>query len=243
MTHASNTICDGLFNILQELTPHSRHTCSITDIHIEPLGLLPAHPSNIRPKTINTGVFDFISQLHRVLQEEKATRQENTILDKEDLYKPYVPNSKIQNIQDVDVFCQTVAKYKDDPEAFVVGLIAYMDKTHATGDGRFTAEPVVMVPLFFEEEEMRKPSRQIILGMITDMERKSSAAKQILDKGSPCQNYHAQLFVILQALISMRRGSVASTAVFGLWLTATWRWILRAGSVSVVLWAVAFFVR
>ena len=162
-------------------------------------------------KTINTVVFDFISQLQRVLQDEKATRQENTILDKEDPYKPYVPNSKIQNIQDGDVFRQTVAKYKDDPEAFVVGLIAYMDKTHATGDERFTAEPVVMVPSFFKEEEMRKPSRQIILGMITDMERKSSAAKQILDKGSPCRNYHAQLSVILQALISIHERG-------GLWM-------------------------
>ena len=86
-----------------------------------------------------------------------------------------------------------------------------MDKTHATGDGRFTAETVVMVPSFFKEGEMRKPQRQIILGMITDMERKSSAAKYILDNGSPCRNYHAQLSVILQALTSIsERG--------GLWM-------------------------
>ena len=58
-------------------------------------------------KTINTVVFDFISQLQRVVQDEKATRQENTILAKEDPYKPYTPNHKIQNIEDGDVFRRT----------------------------------------------------------------------------------------------------------------------------------------
>ena len=61
-------------------------------------------------------------------------------------------------------------KYKD-PDAFVVGLICYMDKAHATGDGRYTSEPVVVVPSFLTETQMRKSRRQIILGTIADMER------------------------------------------------------------------------
>ena len=162
-------------------------------------------------KSITTPVFDLISQLQRVLQDPDATKKENTILDDDDPYRPYVPNKHIQNIQDGEVFRKTVEKYRDDPDAFVVGLVCYMDKTHATGDGRYTSEPVVMVPSFLTETQMRKARRQIILGTITDMERKSSAAKHILDKGTPCRNYHAQLTKILEGLVSIQKQE-------GLWM-------------------------
>ena len=51
-THASNTIRDALFSVLQELAPHSKHVRSPHDIHVEPLNLLPAYPSNIRPADV-----------------------------------------------------------------------------------------------------------------------------------------------------------------------------------------------
>ena len=73
------------------------------------------------------------------------------------------------------------------------------------------AEPVVMVPSFLTMSEMRKPNRQIILGLITDMERKSSAAKYVHDRGSPCLNYHAQLSLIHDGLLRIQKRG-------GLWM-------------------------
>ena len=151
-------------------------------------------------KSIKTVVFDFIHQLQRVLQDPEVSKPVNTILDKDDPYKPYEPNLLLENIQDGMVFQKTVEKYKCDKDEFVVGLICYTDKTHATQDGRFTAEPVVMVPSFLTLSEMRKPERQIILGLVSDLDRKSSAAKHIQSKGAPCRNYHSQLRVLFQAL-------------------------------------------
>ena len=130
-------------------------------------------------KSVDTVIFDFVQQLQRVLQDPEATSKDKTILYDDDPYRPYKPNKHLENIQDGHVFQRNVRKYRYDSDAFVVGLLSYMDKTHATGDGSFNAEPVVIVPSFLKMSEMQKPNRQIILGLITDMERKSSAAKYI----------------------------------------------------------------
>ena len=63
-THASNTIRDGLFQILRQLAPYSRHTRSTDDVHIEPLGLLPAHSSNIRPADVGIQLIPTENQHH-----------------------------------------------------------------------------------------------------------------------------------------------------------------------------------
>ena len=113
-------------------------------------------------KSVDTVIFDFVHQLRRVLQDPEATSKDKTILCDDDPYRPYIPNKCLENIQDCHVFQRTVRKYRHDNDTFVVGLLSYMDKTHATGDGRFNAEPVVMVPSFLTMSEMRKPNRQII---------------------------------------------------------------------------------
>ena len=156
-------------------------------------------------KRINAIVFHFIHQLRRVIQDPEATSSENTILDRDNPYQPYKPNRFIENIQDARVFQETVCKYKDDPDVFVIGLLAYTDKTHVTGDGRFCAEPVVMVPSFLKLSEMREAKRQMILGLISDMDQKSSSVRATLSTGSPCRNYHAQLSVIVENLREIQK--------------------------------------
>ena len=156
-------------------------------------------------KRINAIVFDLIHQLRRVIQDPEATSSENTILDRDNTYQPYKPNRFIEKIQDTRVFQETVCKYKDDPDVFVISLLAYTEKTHVTGDGRFCAEPVVMVPSFLKLSKMRKAKRQMILGLISDMDQKSSSVRATLSTASPCRNYHAQLSVIVENLREIQK--------------------------------------
>jgi hypothetical protein len=68
---------------------------------------------------------------------------------------------------------------------------------------------------FLKSELQGELKFQLILGLIADMEQKSSAMKQTLAKGAPCRNYHKQLELILQALNRIQECG-------GLWMEIPW---------------------
>ena len=179
-------------------------------------------------KSIHTIVFDLVHQLQRVLQNPNRTSKEKTVMDDDDPYGPYKPNELITNVQDGLVFQKTQERHASEPNTMVIGLIAYIDKTHATQNGKYTAEPVVVVPSFFTASEQQNPDNQIILGLVCDMERKSSAVKKKLDKGAPCRNYHAQLRSIHQALSEIHKRG-------GLWMELNFHGLKKVMKVALPL--------
>ena len=145
---------------------------------------------------------------------------ENVILNKDDPFKPYVTNDLISNIQDGEAYQETVKEIHEQPEnqnipILIACLKLYIDKTHTDLMGKYTGEPLLGVFTFLTLACQGQVEFQIFLGMVADMDRKSSAVKQTLETGAPCRNYHNQLHVILQALTRIQ-------AQGGIWMKIAW---------------------
>ena len=150
--------------------------------------------------------------------------QANVILDKDDPFKPYVQNHVISNIQDGSAFIATLKQILEQPEnqgipILVSCLKLYIDKTHTDLMGKYTGEPLLAVFTFLTLACQGQVDFQMFLGMVADMDRKSSAVKQTLETGGPCRNYHNQLHVILQALSRIQEQG-------GLWMKIAWNGVI-----------------
>jgi hypothetical protein len=176
-------------------------------------------------KTITTPTFDIVHQIRRILQDPVLFNPANVILNKDDPFAPYEPNDSISNIQDGAAYQATEKEIRARPEnqgilILIACLKFYIDKTHTDLMGKYTGEPLLAVFTFLTLACQGQVDFQIFLGMVADMDRKSSAVKQTLETGAPCRNYHNQLHVILQALTRIQERG-------GIWMKIVWNGVVR----------------
>jgi hypothetical protein len=156
-------------------------------------------------KVISAISFDFLHQASRILQDPDLFNKDTILYNSDDPFQKPTVNGNVSNVHDGSVFQETMDSIYSMPENKDVSILVapfklYADKTHTDHFGKYNAEPLVAEFTFLKPHLQGQVQFQMLLGLIADMEQKSSAMKYTLERGMPCRNYHAQLKIILQAL-------------------------------------------
>ena len=101
----------------------------------------------------NVIVFDFVPQLLSLLQNPSSMIQENLVIDVTCPLKPYQnPNGVLGEALSGSVYAAAYARYKTQPHRqLFVPIIQWIDRTHVTGNGRFSLKPYMFTPAIFTE--------------------------------------------------------------------------------------------
>jgi hypothetical protein len=167
--------------------------------------LLPS----IVPFTFDTGVlsnvvvFDFVPQLLSLLQNPLIMVQENLVIDINCPLKPYAnPSQVLGEALSGSVYADAYARYITQPNRqLFVPIIQWIDRTHVTGNARFTLKPYMFTPAIFTESFRRTIKAWAYHGFLPKV-KASSAQNQGQRQGDPIRNYHLQLRHVLASFAS-----------------------------------------
>ena len=184
-------------------------------------------------KVINAISFDFLHQASRILQDPSLFNKDTVLYNNDNPFTRPMPNFFIQNVHDGSVFQETVKTIYSMPENQDIPILLapfklYADKTHTDHFGKYNAEPLVAEFTFLKPELQGQMEYQLLLGLVADMEQKSSAMKRTLERGMPCRNYHEQLRTIIQAINRIM-------ARDGFWVEIPWNGTVRKVKVYFIL--------
>jgi len=147
--------------------------------------------------------FDFVPQLLSLLQNRSLMTAANLAID---INKPLQPfksvNKCLNEALSGSVYKAAYPKFVRDPTTdFFVPIIQWIDRTHITGNERFSLKPYMFTPAIFKEECRRKIEFWGYHGFIP--KRKDTQAETRLRKpGDNLRNYHAELKVVLSSFKS-----------------------------------------
>lgn len=144
--------------------------------------------------------FDFASQLLSLLQNPTIMKQENLLININDPLKRY--ESKDNILGDAisgSVYQKAYDRLITDPSRqLFVPIIQWIDRTHVTGNSRFSLKPYMFTPAIFTEQFRRSIKAWGYHGFLP--KRKSSSAQnQVLRQGDNIRNYHAELDAVLES--------------------------------------------
>jgi len=148
-------------------------------------------------------IFDFIPQLMSLLQNKALMTPDNLAIDFYDPLLPFQSNDGCLNEAiSGSVYREAYSKYVKDPNKdFFVPIIQWIDRTHITGNERFSLKPYMFSPAIFKEKCRRKIEFWGFHGYIP--KRKDSQAETSLRKpGDNIRNYHAELHAVLASFQS-----------------------------------------
>jgi hypothetical protein len=135
----------------------------------------------------------------------------NLVVNKENPFLPYKNTDGIcDEILDGSWYGETVQRlkahkadpFKEDFE-FVLPLVMYVDKTGTTMNQRYPLEPFIFTTAVIRRRLRNLPTSWRPLGLIPDLETKSSAEKSHIrsrNKGATSQMYHLALEQLLKGL-------------------------------------------
>ena len=146
----------------------------------------------------NVIVFDFVPQLLSLLQNPSSMIQENLVIDVTCPLKPYQnPNGMLGEALSGSVYAAAYARYITQPHRqLFVPIIQWIDRTHVTGNGRFSLKPYMFTPAIFTEKFRRTIKAWGYHGFLPKV-KLSSAQNKTQQQGDPIRNYHKQLRMVL----------------------------------------------
>jgi Plavaka transposase len=144
--------------------------------------------------------FDFVPQLLSLLQNRTIMIQDNLLININDPLKRY--ESKGNILGDAisgSVYRKAYDRLITDPtRQLFVPIIQWIDRTHVTGNSRFSLKPYMFTPAIFTEKFRRSIKAWGYHGFLP--KRKSSSAQnQVLHQGDNIRNYHAELDAALES--------------------------------------------
>jgi len=145
--------------------------------------------------------FDFVSQLLALLQNKSLMTADNLAID---INRPLQPfKSKDGCLGEPlsgSVYKAAYPKFVNDPtKDFFVPIIQWIDRTHITGNERFSLKPYMFTPAIFKEECRRRIEFWGYHGFIP--KRKDTQAEtRLRQTGDNLRNYHAELKAVLSSL-------------------------------------------
>jgi Plavaka transposase len=144
--------------------------------------------------------FDFVSQLLSLLQNPIIMTQENLLISIKDPLKPY--ESKDNVLGDAlsgSVYRKAYNRLITDPSRqLFVPIIQWIDRTHVTGNARFSLKPYMFTPAIFTEKFRRSIKAWGYHGFLPK-KKSSSAQNQVSRPGDNIRNYHAELDAVLES--------------------------------------------
>ena len=80
-----------------------------------------------------------------------------------------------------------------------VPIIQWIDRTHVTGNARFSLKPYMFAPAIFKEEFRRKIQAWEYHGFLPKPKLSSAQNQSSMKQGDNVRNYHAQLYGVLES--------------------------------------------
>lgn len=152
-------------------------------------------------------VFDFVSQLLSLLQDDKLMQWNNLAINPDAPLTKYTPpDGYLGEPNTAKWYSDTYDKMITNPrKQLFCPIIGYVDKTHIDSKSRFQLEPFTFTTSLFTEKTRRKAAAWRLFGYVnTGQGKQSSAQSRRQEKGVPCRNYHKQLDVLLKGLIDVQ---------------------------------------
>jgi hypothetical protein len=81
-----------------------------------------------------------------------------------------------------------------------VPIIQWIDRTHVTGNARFSLKPYMFSPAIFKEEFRRKIQAWGYHGFLPKAKLSSAQNQTSMKQGDNVRNYHAQLYAVLHSM-------------------------------------------
>ena len=144
--------------------------------------------------------YEFAPQLLHLLQNPKIMTTENLLIDLQNPLVQYQsPNGELGDALSGSVYRNAYSRLITNPaREFFVPIIQWIDRTHITGDGRFSLKPYMFTPAIFTETFRRRIQAWGYHGFLPKS-KKSSAQNKKETLGNNMRNYHAQLYAVLQS--------------------------------------------
>ena len=147
--------------------------------------------------------FDFVPQILHLLQNPALMQPENLAIDfYNPLNKYQPPNGVLGEALSGKVYSDAYERFVRDPKTdLFVPIIQWIDRTHVTGNDRYSLKPYMFTPAIFKEECRRKIQFWGYHGFLPKT-KASSAQQKLKRKGDNMRNYHAELSIVLRSLNS-----------------------------------------
>ena len=149
------------------------------------------------PREIIT--YEFAPQLLHLLQNPKIMTSDNLLIDLQNPLAQYQsPNGELGDALSGSVYRNAYTRFITNPtREFFVPIIQWVDRTHITGNNRFSLKPYMFTPAIFKETFRRRIQAWGYHGFLPKS-KKSSAQNKMNKLGNNMRNYHAELYAVLQ---------------------------------------------
>jgi Plavaka transposase len=138
-----------------------------------------------------------------LLQNPNIMQQENLVIDVNCTLRPYAnPTTVLGEALSGSVYAEAYARYITQPSRqLFVPIIQWIDRTHVTGNQRFSLKPYMFRPVMFTERFQRTIKAWRYHCFLPKV-KLSSAQNIIHRKGNPIRSYHKQLRQVLSTFAS-----------------------------------------
>ena len=156
--------------------------------------------------------FDFVPQLLSLLQNPSIMTAENLLIDINDPLKRFEsPDNFLGDALSGSVYRKAYDRLITKPKRqLLVPIIQWIDRTHVTGNARFSLKPYMFTPAIFKEKFRRSIKAWGYHGFLPK-KKESSAQNQVLQQGDNIRNYHVELRAVLE---SFKNSATALEGVF-----------------------------
>jgi hypothetical protein len=149
--------------------------------------------------------YEFAPQLLNLLQNPSIMTSENLLIDLNNPLKPYQsPDGRLGDALSGSVYRDAYQRMITNParQLFVPIIQEWIDRTHVTGNARFSLKPYMFAPAIFKEEFRRKLQAWGYHGFLPKAKLSSAQNQTNMKQGDNVRNYHAQLDAVLSSFTS-----------------------------------------
>jgi hypothetical protein len=146
--------------------------------------------------------YEFAPQLLNLLQNPSIMTAENLLIDLCNPLKPYQsPDGRLGDAISGSVYRNAYDRMITDPtRQLFVPIIQWIDRTHVTGNARFSLKPYMFSPAIFKEEFRRTIQAWGYHGFLPKPKLSSAQNQTNMKQGDNIRNYHAQLHAVLRSM-------------------------------------------
>jgi Plavaka transposase len=146
-------------------------------------------------------VYEFAPQLLNLLQNPAVMTAANLLIDLQDPLKPYAsPDGRLGDALSGSVYRDAYQRMITNPKRqLFVPIIQWIDRTHVTGNARFSLKPYMFTPAIFKEVFRRKIQAWGYHGFLPKVKLSSAQNQTNMKQGDNIRNYHAQLYAVLSS--------------------------------------------
>ena len=155
-------------------------------------------PSAAHTEPSDVVVYDFVPQLLQLLQNPNIMVADNLVIDVlNPLQKYQSPNNILNEAISGSVYRNAYDRMITNPQKqLFVPIIQWIDRTHVTGNARYSLKPYIFTPAIFTETFRRKFEAWGYHGFLPKR-KESRAENEIKLQGDNLRRYHAELDVVL----------------------------------------------